>query len=213
MGVAAFWQKSQSLSGLYSETVDVEKYQKQLWWPFRSNDSSWIWVSKRDIPPNTTASATYRYGPLYLRPKLTDYHSTRMLLMFNERTSHPPQKHSRTLSAEAPCIPRVHQHVYLEISELGFLKKGLQSLYKREGSQTITLCHPAVWPEASSKCTSPKAISNCLRGRRLAICLTVDASDVWICTDMRNWQSLTVPSMSRGGVGGGSGTENLLSLF
>lgn len=197
MGVAAFWQKSQSLSGLHSETVDVEKYQKQLWWPFSSNDSSRIWVSKRDIPPNTTASATYRYGPLYLRPKLTDYHSTRMLLMFNELTSHPPQKHSRTLSAEAPCIPRVHQHVYLEISELGFLKKGLQSLYKREGSQTILLCHPALCCQ--------KLLPNAHHQKQfVTVYLGEGWPSVWQWTpamsesaqiwgNIRNWQSLHCP--------------------
>lgn len=66
------WQKSQSLSGFYSETVGIEKYQNSLnalssqITHLENEPLSW------DTPPYTPESATYTYGPLYLRSKLKD---------------------------------------------------------------------------------------------------------------------------------------------
>lgn len=166
------------------------------------------------ISQNTTTSATYRYEHLYLRPKLTDYHSTRMLLMFNELTSQPPQKHAWTLSVEAPCILRMHQHVYLQINELGFLKKELQSLYKREGSQTIILCHPdlccqKLFPNAhhQKQFVTVYLVEGWPSVRQRMPAMS-ESAQVW--GNMKNWQSLHCPQHVLGW--GEEWSSNLLSL-
>lgn len=128
--------------------------------------------------------------------------------MFNELTSHPPQKHAWTLSAEAPCILRMHQHVYLQISKLGFLKKELQSLCKREGSQTIILCHPdlccqKLFPNAhhQKQFVTVYLVEGWPSVRQWTPAMS-ESAQIW--GNMKNWQSLHCPQHVLGSGGGWS---------